>query len=249
MTLSDRSKFDILVVTGPTACGKTSLAVALAAELDGEIISADSRQVYRRMDIGTGKDLSEYTVEGKQIPYHMIDVADAGTRYNVYEWQQGFLNAYVNITNRGKLPILCGGTGMYIESVIKGYEFDGRHFPPFNSLIIGLVISRDQRREKISRRLRARLEEGMIEEVENLRANGATDEFLYKLGLEYRYILMYLRGEFADFDAFYEKLFMEIRHLAKEQMTWFRKRTDINWIDMQKEPFEEASRLIDGFFG
>ena len=129
----------------------------------------------------------------------------------------------------------------------KGTELPSE--PRYETLMIGVTWPRDVLYERIRERLDRRLKEGMIEEVENLRANGATDEFLYKLGLEYRYILMYLRGEFADFDAFYDKLFMEIRHLAKEQMTWFRKRTDINWIDMQKEPFEEASRLIDGFLG
>jgi tRNA dimethylallyltransferase len=125
--------------------------------MDGEIISADSRQVYRGMDIGTGKDLVDYHVKEKDIPYHLIDVADAGTRYNVYEWRKGFLDVYADIQGRGKLPILCGGTGMYIESVVKAYEFDEGKFPEFRSLIIGLDISRDARREKISRRLRARL--------------------------------------------------------------------------------------------
>lgn len=148
----------LLTILGPTACGKTTFAAQLAYEMDGEIISADSRQVYRGMDIGTGKDLADYHVKDKDIPYHLIDIAEAGTRYNVYEWQKGFLDAYEDITKRGKTPILCGGTGMYIESVIKGYEFDGRKFPPFHSLIIGLDINRNLRREKISQRLRARLD-------------------------------------------------------------------------------------------
>ena len=123
---------DLLTILGPTACGKTTFAAQLAYEMEGEIISADSRQVYRGMDIGTGKDLADYHVKDKDVPYHLIDIAEAGTRYNVYEWQRDFLNAYADITKRGKTPILCGGTGMYIESVIKGYEFDGRKFPPFN---------------------------------------------------------------------------------------------------------------------
>ena len=134
---------DLLTILGPTACGKTAFAARLAYDMDGEIISADSRQVYRGMDIGTGKDLADYVIDGKSIPYHLIDIAEAGTRYNVYEWQQGFLDAYGIITDKGRLPILCGGTGMYIESVIKGYEFDGRTFPKFQSLIIGLDISRE----------------------------------------------------------------------------------------------------------
>ena len=165
---------NLLTILGPTACGKTTFAAQLAYDMDGEIISADSRQVYRGMDIGTGKDLADYHVKDKDIPYHLIDIAEAGTRYNVYEWQNGFLDAYTDIVGRGKTPILCGGTGMYIESVIKGYEFDGRKFPPFQSLIIGLDISRNLRREKISRRLRARLEEGMIDEVKGLIDRGSS---------------------------------------------------------------------------
>ena len=167
---------DLLTILGPTACGKTTFAAQLAYEMEGEIISADSRQVYRGMDIGTGKDLADYHVKDKDVPYHLIDIAEAGTRYNVYEWQRDFLNAYADITKRGKTPILCGGTGMYIESVIKGYEFDGRKFPPFNSLIIGLKIDRDLRREKISQRLRARLDEGMVEEVKELIDRGGPTE-------------------------------------------------------------------------
>ena len=187
---------DLLTILGPTACGKTTFAAQLAYEMEGEIISADSRQVYRGMDIGTGKDLADYHVKGKDIPYHLIDVAEAGTRYNVYEWQKGFLDAYADITERGKTPILCGGTGMYIESVIKGYEFDGRTFPPFRSLIIGLDISRNLRRERISQRLRARLDEGMIDEAKGLLDRGVSPTQLIKYGLEYKYVTLYLLGDY-----------------------------------------------------
>ena len=116
------SDIDLIAIIGPTASGKTSLATALAYDLDSEIISGDSRQVYRGMDIGTGKDLEDYVVEGRQIPYHLIDIVEPGYKYNVFEYQRDFLKAYEDICRRGKLPILCGGTGMYVESVLKGYR-------------------------------------------------------------------------------------------------------------------------------
>jgi len=241
---------NLLTILGPTACGKTTFAAHLAYAMDGEIISADSRQVYRCMDIGTGKDLADYHVEGKDIPYHLIDIAEAGTRYNVYEWQQGFLDAYEDITQRGKLPILCGGTGMYIESVIKGYEFDGRRFPPFRSLIIGLDISRELRREKISRRLRARLEEGMIDEVKGLLDRGVSATQLIKYGLEYKYVTLYLLGD-LKYEEMVSLLEIAIHQFAKRQMTWFRgmeerRGVEIHWLSVdvpQEERIEQVKEL------
>ena len=115
-------KYDLITILGPTASGKTPLAAALADRLGTEIISGDSRQVYRRMDLGTGKDLVDYTVEGRQVPYHLIDIVEPGYKYNVFEYQRDFLKAYQEITAKNKLPILCGGTGMYIECVLKGYR-------------------------------------------------------------------------------------------------------------------------------
>jgi len=211
----------LLTILGPTACGKTTFAAQLAYDIDGEIVSADSRQVYRGMDIGTGKDLADYHVKGKDIPYHLIDIAEAGTRYNVYEWQQGFLSAYQSIVERGKTPILCGGTGMYIESVVKGYEFDGRSFPAFDALIVGLEISRDLRREKISKRLRARLEEGMVDEVRGLLDRGVSSERLIRYGLEYKYVTLYLLGQ-LQYEEMVSLLEIAIHQFAKRQMTWFR---------------------------
>ena len=241
---------NLLTILGPTACGKTTFAAHLAYAMDGEIISADSRQVYRGMDIGTGKDLADYNVEGKDIPYHLIDIAEAGTRYNVYEWQQGFLDAYEDITQRGKLPILCGGTGMYIESVIKGYEFDGRRFPPFRSLIIGLDISRELRREKISHRLRARLEEGMIDEVKGLLDRGVSATQLIKYGLEYMYVTLYLLGD-LKYEEMVSLLEIAIHQFAKRQMTWFRgmeerRGVEIHWLSVdvpQEERIEQVKEL------
>ena len=213
--------YQLITVLGPTASGKTTFAAALAARLNTEIISADSRQIYRSMDIGTGKDLADYTVNGKTIPYHLIDICDPGYKYNVFEYQHDFFRAYETIRKKGKLPILCGGTGMYIEAVLKGYRLldvpqnpglreslkdkslpeleqilagykvlhnktdvdtaqrairaieieeyykneapDVNEYDPINSLIIGIDIDRELRREKISRRLRVRLDEGKVD--------------------------------------------------------------------------------------
>ncbi len=238
---------DLLVILGPTACGKTTFAAYLAYDMDGEIISADSRQVYRGMDIGTGKDLVDYHVKEKDIPYHLIDVADAGTRYNVYEWRKGFLDAYADIQGRGKLPILCGGTGMYIESVVKAYEFDEGKFPEFSSLIIGLDISRDARREKISRRLRARLEEGMVEEVRGLIDRGVSTERLIRYGLEYKYVTLYLLGQ-LQYEEMVSLLEIAIHQFAKRQMTWFRGMEErrgikIHWLSVDT-PVEERIEKV-----
>lgn len=237
----------LLTILGPTACGKTAFAARLAYDMDGEIISADSRQVYRGMDIGTGKDLADYTVDGKDIPYHLIDIAEAGTRYNVYEWQQGFLDAYSDICSRAKTPILCGGTGMYIESVIKAYEFDGRTFPQFDSLIVGLDISRELRRDKISKRLRARLDEGMIEEVQGLINNGVSTNQLIKYGLEYKFVTLYLLGQ-LQYDEMFSLLEIAIHQFAKRQMTWFRGMEErrgikIHWLSVDM-PIEERIQQV-----
>lgn len=237
----------LLTILGPTACGKTAFAARLAYDMDGEIISADSRQVYRGMDIGTGKDLVDYTVNGKDIPYHLIDIAEAGTRYNVYEWQQGFLDAYSDICSRAKTPILCGGTGMYIESVIKAYEFDGRTFPQFDSLIVGLDISRELRRDKISKRLRARLDEGMIEEVQGLINNGVSTNQLIKYGLEYKFVTLYLLGQ-LQYDEMFSLLEIAIHQFAKRQMTWFRGMEErrgikIHWLSVDT-PIEERIQQV-----
>ena len=225
---------DLLTITGPTACGKTTFAARLAYLLDGEIISADSRQVYRRMDIGTGKDLKDYEVEGRHIPYHLIDIAEPGTKYNVYRYQHDFHEAYSDIRNRGKLPILCGGTGLYIESVLKNYEFDGRICPRVNSVVVGLMVDRDIRRQRISRRLDARLAEGMVDEVQALLDEGVSSESLIRYGLEYKYVTLYLLHQLT-YDAMHDLLEIAIHQFAKRQMTWFRgmekRGTTIHWID------------------
>ena len=225
---------DLLTITGPTACGKTAFAAQVAYELDGEIISADSRQVYRRMDIGTGKDICDYEVNGTHIPYHLIDIEEPGTKYNVYRYQHDFHEAYNDIRRRGKLPILCGGTGLYIESVLQNYEFDGRQCPQISSTVVGLMIDRDRRREKISDRLNQRLEAGMIDEVRSLLDSGVTSESLIRYGLEYKYVTLYILGELT-YEQMHELLEIAIHQFAKRQMTWFRgmekRGIPIHWID------------------
>lgn len=297
-------KYDLITILGPTASGKTPLAAALADKLQTEIISADSRQVYRRMDLGTGKDLADYTVNGKRIPFHLIDIVEPGTKYNVFEYQRDFLNAYKDITARGKLPILCGGTGMYLESILKGYRLlpvpenpelrknlegksleeltqilstykilhnstdvdtakravraieieeyykhqpiDEREFPTLNSLIIGVDIDRDLRREKITRRLKQRLEEGMIEEVKGLLAEGIAPEDLIYYGLEYKYLTLHAIGQLT-FDEMFVQLETAIHQFAKRQMTWFRgmerRGFTIEWLDATLPTEEKVERI------
>ena len=319
----------MITILGPTASGKTPLAVALACALppvDGgigaEIISADSRQVYRRMDIGTGKDLCDYRVSTGEpsatgataasmvnVPYHLIDICEPGTKYNLFQYQQDFFDAYNNIIGRGKTPILCGGTGLYIEAVLKGYQLSPvpqnpqlrarlegktldeltqmlvalkeqngsvmhnktdvdscqrairaieieeynlhtpmpkRELPPIDSLIIGVNIDREARREKITRRLKARLEEGMIDEVKGLLAEGIPADDLIYYGLEYKFVTEYLVGK-TTYDEMYQRLEIAIHQFAKRQMTWFRgmerRGFTIHWIDAL-QPMDDKVRQI-----
>ena len=289
-----RNKYDILAVVGPTACGKTSLAVDLAFSIgEAEIISADSRQVYRGMDIGTGKDIAEYTRDGITVPSHLIDIAEAGEKYNLFEFQRDFLAAYEDIRARGAFPIMCGGSGLYVESVLKGYRLlpvpensalreklekksleeltamlaeykqlhnntdtdnkkrairaieieeyyltrpvEERSFPQLNTLVVGVSVDRDVRRERISRRLHERLGQGMVDEVRRLLNNGVQPEQLIYYGLEYKYLTLYLTGA-MDYDDMVRGLETAIHQFAKRQMTWFRgmekRGVPIMWVDM-----------------
>ena len=288
----------MITILGPTASGKTAIATHLAERIGGEIISADSRQVYRRMDIGTGKDLSDYVnpETGRHIPYHLIDIAEPGTKYNLFRYQEDFMKAYNDIQQRGATPILCGGTGLYIESVLKGYNLSPvprnpelrerlkdksleeltamltelkkktgsvmhnktdvdscqrairaieieqynmehptplREAPAIDSLIIGVDVDREVRRERITRRLHARLEEGMVDEIRGLLSEGIKPEDLIYYGLEYKFITKYVIGELT-YDEMVRGLEIAIHQFAKRQMTWFRgmerRGFKINWI-------------------
>ncbi|MBQ9262238.1 MAG: tRNA (adenosine(37)-N6)-dimethylallyltransferase MiaA [Prevotella sp.] len=299
----------MITILGPTASGKTPVAAHLAASIGGEIISADSRQVYRRMDIGTGKDLADYTVSSIKVPYHLIDIREPGTKYNLFEYQQDFFDAYQDIQSRGAVPILCGGTGLYIEAVLKGYHLSPvpqnqelrdslegksleeltqmltelkartgsnmhnktdvdscqrairaieietynienptprRELPPVDSVIIGINIDRELRREKITRRLKARLEEGMIDEVKALLDEGIPAEDLIYYGLEYKFVTEYITGK-TSYDAMYSRLEIAIHQFAKRQMTWFRgmerRGFKINWIDATLPMEEKIERI------
>lgn len=301
--------YNLITILGPTASGKTPLATALAVKMDAEIISADSRQVYRRMDLGTGKDLQDYTVGNTQIPYHLIDICEPGYKYNVFEYQRDFLLAYESIKANGKFPILCGGTGLYLESVLKGYrlipvpenpelcqsladkslgelteilgkykvlhnttdvdtvkrairaieieeyylhaEKEEREFPSLNSLVIGVDINRELRRQKISKRLRQRLDDGMVDEVRTLLAEGISAEDLIYYGLEYKYLTQYVTGQ-LKYEEMVHQLEIAIHQFAKRQMTWFRgmerRGIKIHWIDATlstDEKVEAIENLLD----
>ena len=295
----------MITILGPTASGKTPVAARLAAEIGGEVISADSRQVYRRMDIGTGKDLADYGA----VPYHLIDIREPGTKYNLFEYQQDFFDVYQQIRSRGAVPILCGGTGLYIEAVLKGYHLSPvpqnqalrdslegkslaeltemlkalkarngsnmhnttdvdscqrairaieietynaehpmprRELPPVESLIVGIDIDRELRREKITRRLKARLENGMVEEVQALLDEGITAEDLIYYGLEYKFVTEYLTGQLT-YDEMFSRLEIAIHQFAKRQMTWFRgmerRGFKIHWIDATLPMEDKIERI------
>lgn len=241
----------IITVLGPTATGKTSVAVRLAAELGGEIVSADSRQVFRRMDIGSGKDLSEYQYHGESIPYHLIDVEEPGVRYNVYRYQQEAFKAIDDIRNRGRRVVLCGGSGLYIDAVLQGYRFQYQEetqivSDPVPSAIIGLCGNRDHIRERITRRLQARLKEGMIDEVKALLDEGIPPERLIRYGLEYKFVTLYLTGE-LHYGDMVTLLNTAIHQFSKRQMTWFRRMERmgfcIHWVDADLPEEEKFSKI------
>jgi tRNA dimethylallyltransferase len=300
----------MITILGPTASGKTDLATHLAARLNAEIISADSRQVYRGMDIGTGKDLADYMVDGHVVPYHLIDICEPGTKYNLFRYQQDFLDCYEDIRSRGALPILCGGTGLYIEAVLKGYSLspvpqnpelrakleeksleelthllvdlkeknhsvmhnktdvdscqrairaieietynltkptEERQCPPIDSLIIGVDIDREERRRKITKRLKERLKAGMIDEVDGLLKRGIPADDLIYYGLEYKFVTEYLIGKLS-YDEMFRQLEIAIHQFAKRQMTWFRgmerRGFTIHWIDAMQPMKDKVEKIL-----
>ncbi len=296
---------DLLTVLGHTAAGKTAFAAHLAHEIGGEIISADSRQVYRGMDIGTGKDYKDYLVNGKRVGSHMIDILDAGSEYNVYLFKHDFFRVFTDISERGIMPVLCGGSGLYLESVLRNYrllnvpldpglredldkksyeELEGSlllYGPLHNisdtvnrkrliraieiaryqsgkqdaadqekelkSLVLGISFERSIRRERITQRLRKRMNEGMVEEVEGLLEQGVSAEKLDYYGLEYRFVGKYLQQEIS-YDEMFRKLNTAIHQFAKRQMTYFRgmerRGISIEWLDGELSLEEKTERAL-----
>lgn len=239
---------DLICVMGPTASGKTHFAVSLARRLNrliaaapscglcgAEILSGDSRQVYTGMDIGTGKDLDEYG----EIPYHLIDIVPAGSRYDICRYQRDFSKAYENCRSRNVIPILCGGSGLYIEAVTRpGYQMkDNENLGlclPQKTWYMATVVDRDTRRERIDRRLAERLDNGMLSEIRKLLDSGIPAETLIFYGLEYKYLTQHVIGE-TDADYMKEHLKIAIHKFAKRQMTWLRGMekdgVKIHWVD------------------
>ena len=310
MVSKDSPARRMITILGPTASGKTDLATHLAARLNAEIISADSRQVYRGMDIGTGKDLADYMVDGHVVPYHLIDICEPGTKYNLFRYQQDFLDCYEDIRSRGALSILCGGTGLYIEAVLKGYSLspvpqnpelrakleeksleelthlladlkernhsvmhnktdvdscqrairaieietynltkptEERQCPPIDSLIIGVDIDREERRRKITNRLKERLKAGMIDEVDGLLKRDIPADDLIYYGLEYKFVTEYLIGKLS-YDEMFRQLEIAIHQFAKRQMTWFRgmerRGFTIHWIDAMQPMKDKVEKIL-----
>ena len=299
------NNYELITILGPTASGKTSLAATLAARLDTEIISADSRQLYRGMDIGTGKDLADYEVDGKLIPYHLIDICDPGYKYNVFEYQHDFFRVFTSLRELGILPILCGGTGLYIEAVLRGYKLldvppnpalrerlsgkslqelesilagykvlhnktdvdsvqrairaieievfycmqapEIREYAPLNSLIVGVDIDRELRREKISKRLRTRLDEGTVAEVRRILSNGVAPEDLIYYGLVYKFLTLYIIGQLT-YEEMVSQLEIAIHQFAKRQMTWFRgmerRGCTIHWLDATLPMADKVDQIL-----
>ncbi len=295
----------MITVLGPTASGKTAFAAVLSDRIGAEIISADSRQIYRGMTLGTGKDLDDYMVDGRPVPYHLIDICDPGYKYNVFEYQHDFHRVYIDVQKRGKEVVFCGGTGLYIESVLKGYKLlavpenpelrirlqdksieeleeilasyktlhnktdvdsvkrairaieieeyyqnqspESNEYQPVDSLIVGLYIDRELRRQKISQRLKKRLDEGMLDEVRQLLNAGISSENLIYYGLEYKFLTLYLLGQIT-YDEMFVQLETAIHQFAKRQMTWFRgmerRGFKIHWIDATLPTEEKIKQVI-----
>ena len=298
--------YNMITILGPTATGKTRLAAQLAALIDGEIISADSRQVYKGMDIGTGKDLDDYLVNGKPVPYHLVDIVDPGYEYNVFEFLRDFTTAFNSVRKNDKIPVLCGGTGLYLDAVLRGYQMNEvpknkslrEHLDKFSheelikklkqygelhnttditdrnrtiraieireyeksnpekivglpnteSVNFGIRFERAVIRERITARLKTRLKEGMVDEVQRLLKSGLTPDQLSFYGLEYRYVTQFVTGE-INYDEMFRLLNTAIHQFAKRQMTWFRrmekKGVKIHWIDGQLNDEEKTAVILN----
>ncbi len=293
------NKPKLIVVAGTNASGKSALGVALAEKYNAEIISADSRQVFCGFDLGSGKITPE---EMRGVRHHLIDVCGAGDFFSMHDFQKLAYRAIEDILSRGKLPMIVGGTGLYIASVTDGYVMSDRepdlayrdalekletpelyrmllekipdiqvdaknrnrvmrileklhdgddHLPHkdprYDCLKLGVTWDRETLKARIDERLEKRMRQGMVDEVKSLLDNGASVEFMNKLGLEYRYITQYLTGEIASEAEMCDQLFLAIKRFAKRQMTWFRREKDMHWLDMTADPFAQACALIDDF--
>ena len=299
-------KYNLITILGPTASGKTAVAAKVASLLNGEVISADSRQVYRDMNLGTGKDYADYVVDGQTIPYHLIDIVDAGYEYNVYEYQKDFLRVFADLSSREKLPVMCGGSGLYLDAILKNYklirvpvneplreslddkllwelsdilrgyknylhnqtdtesskralraieieEYYLTHpeietgMPEINSLVVGVEYERMARRKRITGRLKQRLKEGMLDEVQRLLDGGLTPDQLTYYGLEYKYMTLHLTGKIT-YQEMFDGLNVAIHQFAKRQMTWYRRMEkqgiEIHWLDGYMPMYEKIEKIL-----
>ena len=302
-------KYNLITILGPTASGKTAVAAKVASLLNGEVISADSRQVYRDMNLGTGKDYADYIVDGQTIPYHLIDIVDAGYEYNVYEYQKDFLRVFAELLSREKLPVMCGGSGLYLDAILKNYklirvpvneplreslddkllwelsdilrgyknylhnqtdtesskralraieieEYYLTHpeietgMPEINSLVVGVEYERMARRKRITGRLKQRLKEGMLDEVQHLLDGGLTPDQLTYYGLEYKYMTLHLTGKIT-YQEMFDGLNVAIHQFAKRQMTWYRRMEkqgiEIHWLDGYIPMDEKIEKILEWY--
>ena len=302
-------KYNLITILGPTASGKTAVAAKVASLLNGEVISADSRQVYRDMNLGTGKDYADYIVDGQTIPYHLIDIVDAGYEYNVYEYQKDFLRVFAELLLREKLPVMCGGSGLYLDAILKNYklirvpvneplreslddkllwelsdilrgyknylhnqtdtesskralraieieEYYLTHpeietgMPEINSLVVGVEYERMARRKRITGRLKQRLKEGMLDEVQHLLDGGLTPDQLTYYGLEYKYMTLHLTGKIT-YQEMFDGLNVAIHQFAKRQMTWYRRMEkqgiEIHWLDGYMPMDEKIEKILEWY--
>lgn len=299
--------YNLIVILGPTASGKTRLAAHLSHVLQSEMISADSRQVYKGMDLGTGKDYNEYQVKGKPVHYHLIDIATPGEKYHVHQFMQDFFKVFDQLRSRHIIPVLCGGSGLYIDSVLRNFEYSSvpnDHelrraisyksrdelldmftkmprtsftakadvstakrlvraieistyllnnefspviYPVIKPVIFGLTTKTEIRKQRIEMRLKARLKEGLVDEVKRLMRDGVKEEDLLYYGLEYKFAVQYLRGEMS-YDAFEELLTRAIQQFAKRQMTYFRKMEKdghvIHWLDSENDVNDQVEKIL-----
>ncbi len=301
--MSNKSKIPVIVISGTNASGKSSLGIELAKQYNGEIISADSRQIFRNFDLCCGKVTGE---EKAMVPHHMIDICNIGDSFSVSDYQKQVYELIPQIIERGRLPFIVGGTGLYIDSIVKGYDFADEtidsayrkeldeksivelqamlsetainyfrdnnsdfnnkrrliriiekekngssllvnNCPLFDVLQIGITWPKELLHKRIDDRLTMRIQQGMLDEVRDYLKNGGNPEYLYSLGLEYKYIAWYVEGKYSSIDEFSFEMSQAIKRFAKQQIKWFKRNPAIHWVDMTQDYFVESCNLIDGF--